>query len=132
MDGHGDLRPQHIFLTSKPVIIDCLEFNQDLRRQDPADEIAFLAMECERLGQREAARKILSVYFLASGDRPQQELLYFYASFRALHRARIKILNLEYTTSHPLRKILSDIHSYLKISLGFARELGNMLSLRNS
>ena len=50
VDGHGDLRPEHIFLGDPVRIIDCLEFNPRLRAVDPFDEIAFLSLECERLG----------------------------------------------------------------------------------
>ena len=50
VEGHGDLRPEHIFLGDPIRIIDCLEFNARLRMVDPLDEIAFLCVECERLG----------------------------------------------------------------------------------
>jgi uncharacterized protein len=50
IDGHGDLRPEHIWLGDPVRIIDCLEFNDRLRTVDPFDEIAFLDLECERLG----------------------------------------------------------------------------------
>ena len=50
IDGHGDLRPEHIWLGDPVKIIDCLEFNPRLRAVDPFDEIAFLSLECERLG----------------------------------------------------------------------------------
>jgi uncharacterized protein len=50
IDGHGDLRPEHVCLVEPPVIIDCLEFSSDLRRLDPYDEIAFLGFECALLG----------------------------------------------------------------------------------
>jgi aminoglycoside phosphotransferase family enzyme len=51
VDGHGDLRPEHIWLGDPVRIIDCLEFNDRLRAGDPLDEIAFLSLECERLGR---------------------------------------------------------------------------------
>ena len=50
VDGHGDLRPEHVWLDHQVRIIDCLEFNTRLRTVDPLDEIAFLTLECERLG----------------------------------------------------------------------------------
>jgi len=40
VDGHGDLRPEHVHYIPHPVVIDCLEFNRDLRARDSADEIA--------------------------------------------------------------------------------------------
>lgn len=56
VEGHGDLRPEHICLDNKPVIFDCLEFNKELRTVDIADELAFPAMECEMLGNAEVAQ----------------------------------------------------------------------------
>ena len=50
VEGHGDLRPEHVFLDGEPQVIDCLEFDRDLRLLDPVDELAFLGLECERLG----------------------------------------------------------------------------------
>ncbi|MFO1435713.1 MAG: hypothetical protein U1F34_04920 [Gammaproteobacteria bacterium] len=50
VEGHGDLRPEHICLESRPIIFDRLEFNRDFRMVDPVDELSFLAMECEKLG----------------------------------------------------------------------------------
>ena len=50
VEAHGDLRPEHVCLLPEPQIIDCLEFSRDFRILDPADELAFLALECERLG----------------------------------------------------------------------------------
>jgi hypothetical protein len=50
INGHGDLRPEHIWFDHEVRIIDCLEFNPRLRAVDPFDEITFLDVECERLG----------------------------------------------------------------------------------
>ncbi|HET9715097.1 MAG TPA: hypothetical protein VFP60_02830 [Pseudolabrys sp.] len=50
VDGHGDLRLEHIWLNEQVTIIDCLEFNPRLRVVDPFDEVAFLSLECDRLG----------------------------------------------------------------------------------
>lgn len=35
VEGHGDLRPEHVFLLDAPVIIDCLQSNCALRLVDP-------------------------------------------------------------------------------------------------
>ena len=60
VEGHGDLRPEHIFLDGTPRIIDCLEFDRDLRLLDPVDELAFLALECERLGAPWICEEVLT------------------------------------------------------------------------
>jgi aminoglycoside phosphotransferase family enzyme len=50
VDGHGDLRPEHVWVDDPIRIIDCLEFNPKLRAVDPLDEVAFLSVECDHLG----------------------------------------------------------------------------------
>lgn len=84
VDAHGDLRPQHIYLGEPPRIIDRLEFDARLRRMDPVEELAFLAMECERLGQRWVGDRFLERYFAVSGDRAPTTLEPFYQASRAL------------------------------------------------
>jgi uncharacterized protein len=91
IDAHGDLRPEHICLTEEPKIIDCLEFNREFRLLDPVDELAYLAMECERLGAAPLGDEILRRYLEASGDAVPEELIWFYKAFRACLRARIAI-----------------------------------------
>jgi aminoglycoside phosphotransferase family enzyme len=91
LDAHGDLRPQHICLTAPPVIIDCLEFNRAFRRLDPVDELAYLAMECDRLGAAHLGDKILHGYLEAANDACSSELIGFYKVFRACLRAKIAL-----------------------------------------
>src|SRR5262249_30268280 len=45
IEAHGDLRPEHICLERQPVIIDCLEFNRDVRILDAASELTFFSLE---------------------------------------------------------------------------------------
>jgi len=94
VEGHGDLRPEHICLHPELVVIDCLEFSRDLRIVDAVDELGFLALECERLGAPELGRLLLGTYSEATGDWPAPALLDFYQSFRAALRARIAIRHL--------------------------------------
>lgn len=91
VDGHGDLRPEHICLIDEPVIIDCLEFDRALRLLDPADELAYLALECERLGATGIGTQIFAHYAQAAGDPLPDVLIHFYKSFRACLRAQIAI-----------------------------------------
>jgi len=88
-EGHGDLRPEHICLTPEPVVIDCLEFCQELRELDPADELAYLALECERLGQPRVGDWFREAYEQRTGDHPSRPLLAFYRAYRILRRAKI-------------------------------------------
>ncbi|HSD26332.1 MAG TPA: hypothetical protein VLL75_03460 [Vicinamibacteria bacterium] len=95
IEGHGDLRPEHICLTPEPAIIDCLEFSRDLRLLDPADELAFLGLECERLGRAAVGRWFLRAYAEVGGDEPPEPLLRFHRNYRALRRAKIAVWHLK-------------------------------------
>jgi len=95
VEGHGDLRPEHICLTADPAIIDCLEFSRELRIADPADELAFLALECERLGKPIVARWFLETYTRVTGDEPPRALMQFHRTYRALRRAKIAAWHLQ-------------------------------------
>jgi uncharacterized protein len=92
VDGHGDLRPEHICLSDPIAIFDCIEFNADFRRIDVADELAFLAAECDFLGADWVGPQLLQAYQRQSGDRPDDVLLDFYKSYRACVRAKVAAL----------------------------------------
>lgn len=94
VEGHGDLRPEHVCLGPVPLIIDCLEFSRELRTQDCGDEIAFLALECERLGATALAGGLLDSYRRHSGDDLPDRLVAFYQAYRALLRATIAVRHL--------------------------------------
>lgn len=95
VDGHGDLRPEHICLTEPVAIFDCLEFNADLRQVDPFDEAAFLGVECAQLGARRLFRRFVEGLALRLGDEtPPWELVWLYAAWRAALRARLSIAHL--------------------------------------
>ena len=91
-DGHGDLRAEHVVLEEPMAIVDRLEFDARLRTIDVADDLAFLAMDLERLGAGRAARVLVASYRDASGDPGSDALLAFYGAYRALVRAKVALL----------------------------------------
>jgi len=116
VDGHGDLRPEHIWLDHEVTIIDCLEFNARLRAVDPFDEIAYLDVECERLGAAWAGR-----YIKARVERGLREVLppalyHFYRSYRAMLRARLAIAHLAEPDPRTPEKWPRLAQSYLDIA----------------
>ena len=95
IEGHGDMRAEHVYLGDPPAIIDCIEFSLDLRTIDNLDDIAFLALECERLGGLEYAQLLLRRYITLSGDPAPPRLVRFYTSVRATTRAYITLRHLD-------------------------------------
>ena len=92
VEGHGDLRPEHCFLTEPPQVIDCLEFNRDLRCVDPLDELCYLALECELLGRPDLCALIVSSY--SDDGPPDSALVQFYQCYRAFLRAQLAAAHL--------------------------------------
>jgi len=93
VDGHGDLLAGDIFcLADGPRILDCLEFDDRLRRLDGVDDAAMLAMDLERLGSSALARQFVSWYLEYSGDTAPSSLRHHYVAYRALVRAKVGCL----------------------------------------
>jgi aminoglycoside phosphotransferase family enzyme len=94
VEGHGDLRPEHVCLSDPPVIIDCLEFSRGLRLVDPFDELCYLAMECDVLGASWVGPVVIEGCAKLLGDRPSDRVLAFYTAYRASFRARQALAHL--------------------------------------
>jgi aminoglycoside phosphotransferase family enzyme len=94
VEGHGDLRPEHVCLESPPVVFDRLEFNRSFRIVDAADELAGLSMECDLLDAPQVEGELFDAYGRITGDRPSPQLVMFYKAHRACVRARLAIWHL--------------------------------------
>jgi len=89
VEAHGDLRPEHILVDDPPAVIDCLEFDRNLRMLDRAEELAFLELECTRLGHAMQGRWLLKECLGQLDDRIAAPMLQFYRSHRAATRAKL-------------------------------------------
>ena len=95
VDAHGDLRPEHICIRPTPVVIDCLEFERQLRLLDPISELSFLDLECRRLGNAWIGPRLLSTCIDDIHRRQTRQLQSFYGAYHALVRATIAIWHLD-------------------------------------
>lgn len=89
VEGHGDLRPEHVCLTHPPVIFDRVEFSPALRHIDVGDEVNTLALECRMLGAPEVGRALTDHMAVEGFPPPPAALLRCYTVFRCLTRARL-------------------------------------------
>lgn len=125
VDGHGDLRPEHVFPGSPPdppCVIDCLEFDSRLRRLDAAEELAFLSLECRRLGGSRTGADIVREVQSAMRDPVPDSVLFFYMSLRAANRAKVTAWHLRDRSLRPrAHHWRAKARSYLRDSLHFAR-----------
>lgn len=92
-DGHGDLLADDVFcLDDGPRILDCLEFDDELRRGDVLADVTFLAMDLERLGRADLARRFLERYRDEAADDWPSSLAHHYIAYRAHVRAKVACL----------------------------------------
>jgi aminoglycoside phosphotransferase family enzyme len=131
VEGHGDLRPEHVCLASRPRVIDCLEFDPRLRRLDPAEEIAFLALECARLGASWVSDELLRGYRAAMRDRVPDALIHFYVSQRAATRAKIAAWHVR-DPAYERRRWIARANDYLSDALHHARAARHLIAPQSS
>jgi aminoglycoside phosphotransferase family enzyme len=91
VEAHGDLRPEHVLLDEPPAVIDCLEFDRNLRILDRAEELEFLAMECTRIGHAASGRRLARTCLALLTDAVPPQLQHFYRSHRAGTRAKLYV-----------------------------------------
>jgi len=128
IDGHGDLHSRNIFLYKTPVIFDCIEFNDDFRRLDVLNELAFFCMDLEHFGRTDLAEKFMQFYekdypvILQEADRL---LFQYFKMYRA--NVRLKVYALKAAQGE---KDLSDIKAYFDQMLGYCTELEKAFSVK--
>lgn len=100
VDGHGDLLADDIFYEDgRPALLDCLEFDDELRYVDRIDDAAFLAMDLEFLGRGDLGDHFLRRYVAHAADTAPGALPDFYIAYRAVVRAKVECLR--YTQGKP-------------------------------
>jgi aminoglycoside phosphotransferase family enzyme/predicted kinase len=92
-DGHGDLLAEDIFcMPDGPRVLDCIEFDDRLRWGDVLADVAFLAMDLERLGRPDLAAAFLASYREFAAESWPESLAHHYVAYRAQVRAKVACL----------------------------------------
>jgi aminoglycoside phosphotransferase family enzyme len=125
VEGHGDLRPEHVCLENPPVIIDCLEFAPGLRLVDPFEELCFLSMECAVLDARWIGTMLVERLSASLKDLPPEPLLAFYTAARAVLRARQALAHLLAPSPRTPEKWLPLAGGYLREAEAAVAALGS-------
>lgn len=92
---HGDLRAEHVWLGPPVQVIDAMEVYADLRMLDTAEEIAMLALECERPALPWAPAYLRDHYRHLAKDPCSDRLFEFYMALRAATHAKLAIWHLD-------------------------------------
>lgn len=90
VDGHGDLRLEHIHCTPECICIyDCIEFNDRFRHLDVANDLAFLAMDLDTNGRSDLSRYFVHAMKERLDDPALPLLVDFYKGYRAFVRGKV-------------------------------------------
>ncbi|MGE4498661.1 MAG: AAA family ATPase [Deferribacterales bacterium] len=90
VNGHGDLRAEHVFFDGDKVgLIDCIEFNKRFRYNDAVSEAAFICMELDELGRTDLSDALAEGFFEKYSDENSVKLFNFYKCYRAFVRAKV-------------------------------------------
>lgn len=122
-DCHGDLRTDHIYFTKNGIqIIDCIEFNSQLRYMDVICDLAFLAMDLEYYHFFETAWTLIRMYVEQTNDIAALPLLNFYRCYRAMVRCKVSCLRLLDTINHSANQdtLQGAVERYLDMALDYA------------
>lgn len=119
LEGHGDLRPEHVCLTSPPTIYDRLEFSRVMRTIDIHDEVGLLGMECALPGAAWIGELLRDRMRLEGFRPPTRALGAAYGLFRCLTRARLCIVHLQEPHPRLPEKWPAQARRYLEKAGGF-------------
>ena len=107
---HGDMHLKNIvLLDGRPTPFDCIEFNDDFRWIDQANELAFIyedLMEHRRPGP---ASWLISEWLAATGDFDILNVLPFYSTYRALVRAKVAAIRGDFAEAHEYMAMASGL-----------------------
>jgi aminoglycoside phosphotransferase family enzyme len=122
VEAHGDLRPEHILLDDPPAVIDCLEFDRNLRILDRAEELEFLVLECTRIGHAATGRWLAQYCLALLADDVPPLLQQFYRSHRAATRAKLYAWRAVEPDDGSTEHWLATAREYRQVALQSARQ----------
>lgn len=123
IEAHGDLRPEHICLVPECAFIDALEFSKELRIMDIAEELSFLDMECEMMGDTVTGHIFFDYYQKFSADQIHELMIFFYKSKKAFLRAYLVARHITDPGYKDDPKWLIRANDYLKLAHRYAEKL---------
>lgn len=115
---HGDLHLANIALVDgKPLMFDCIEFNERFRWIDVASDLAFLIMDMTVKGYGYQANVLLNSYLEYSLDYEALQVLDFYVVYRAMVRAKVSVLTMRQAAEADRLQLLTQFRAYMDYAL---------------
>jgi aminoglycoside phosphotransferase family enzyme len=121
-DVHGDLHSGNIFLYKKPVIFDCIEFNDSYRQIDVINETGFFCMDLEANRKKSLSDLFLKEYmrhFPCFRTKEDERLFTYFKCFRANVRAKVNAISAQQAPDS--RKYLLAVQTYLQLMRSYMK-----------
>ncbi|MBD1400704.1 AAA family ATPase [Pelovirga terrestris] len=121
---HGDMHLANMaWFQGRPLLFDCIEFNENLRWIDTINDIAFLVMDLDARGQHLYAWAFLNTYLRHTGDYAGLKVLHFYQTYRAMVRAKVLGLRLGQPnmSDRERRTDLEQLDNYLTLAENYTQ-----------
>lgn len=113
---HGDLHCANIVVLGEDIaLFDGIEFSEELRSIDVANDLAFLLMDLQARRRPEMAWHCLNRYLELSGDYEALGVLRYYIVYRALVRCMVESLR---ALQQPAEAAVASVHAanYLRLA----------------
>lgn len=116
---HGDLHTGNIFITDKPIIFDCIEFNKEFRYTDIVADVAFMAMDLDAQKREDLSNLFVDDYIKLSNDWELKKLLNLYKAYRANVRAKVAALEYRFSPNENSRE---NMEKYLELAEKYVKQ----------
>jgi len=127
---HGDCHLENIVLyENRPLIFDCIEFNEQLRWIDVINDLAFLIMDLERFHQFGAANILFNHYLEHTCDYQGALLCDFYKSYRAMVRAKISAIQISQNNENSTLLLEKNLKTFIDLAIGYTESTRPKLSI---
>ena len=127
---HGDLHLRNMaWVNDKPLLFDCIEFDDNLIWIDVISEVAFLYMDLHKNECQQLAFRFLNHYLELTGDYVGVTVLPFYLSYRALVRAKIASIQAEQLGQYSERQAEAEktFQQYLLLAENYTKKTSPQL-----
>lgn len=120
---HGDLHLGNmVLMNNKPVIFDCIEFNERFRWIDVMNDVGFLMMDLDHFAQAPIAHYFINRYCEITNDYEGVQLIRFYQCYRAMVRAKISAFQLQLElTNEQAQALKQDFVRFLTLATHYTR-----------
>ena len=118
-DIHGDLYLRNIFVinNSKFYLYDRIEFNEELRSADVAEDVAHFAMDLDFHKRPDLRKHFLTKYLAESQDYELELLVYFWMCYKACMRAKVNFFQAKNEQNKiKKKKLIKDAKKLLRLA----------------